>query len=506
MLRYIQFKVATEINLAGQAVKVAEGWEKELEAFDDKYAYPGAKLSMEFFYLGAMISTLDVAFPLGKVVNIMVRVLNLVDTYIAFISNHPMLRGQQIPDFKAFANIDTCLQFAIAKCKTADDVKDFLLSLVELENNVARQAWDQFRGKEILAGLLIDNTWLNEINVSTPDWDRCFEVLDLATRIGLSVKVDSIVAYAYRAKSIVEKEYLQNTIRALEVISEGEEKLGYSHQLLNDYRAKILYLDEQWEDALKIWEPLLNDNARRPKPDYSLSYREAEICASNLGRWEIAADLALKGEAVAGKSYPSPIKAVEFRADYALTCWRAGLKKVSISAFAQVLNGLSDLPSPQTDLRSHSLHLKVGYVIAWLWETVKGAETRPQPDPAFFTNPSINEEIRNYPTRPRVYSWQFLADVEYALNAGENIFKRLNEEKSKENMPHIAPLFGRLKLKHDLRNLAFDNLVQDFQDFSSNLNISTDSESIEEDGLDNKDLSNALKTATSHSAIIDQLI
>ncbi|MEK6407735.1 MAG: hypothetical protein AABN34_12285 [Acidobacteriota bacterium] len=504
MLRQVQFKVAAEVDPGERAVRVAEEWERELAAFHDEPEHFQRRF-MELFYLSSIIVETRVPLPINKVVRAMATMHNISNAFGALISQHPMPHAKNAPDFAQCLSIAQILPLTITRCKNGDDVREFLVTLSEQEPEIAGKVWDQFRKDETLAGFLIDHAWLHEEKKSSPDWVRCLEILELVAQIGLSAKVDSVVAYAYRARAIVEKEYLKDTQRAEGAISEGEEKLGHAHRLLTDYRAKILYFDEQWDAALQIWEPLLEEDARRPDSDYSLSYREAEICAAKLGRWEGAAEIALKGESAALVSYPGMIKAVEFRADYAFACWMAGRRKDSIESFAQVLEALDDLPSPGTDLLTHALQLRVGYTMAWLWEMVKRSEVRPQPDVAFFSNPSIKEEIRDHPSPTRIYMWQFLAEVEYAQNVGDRVFKKLTEMTTKPGIPTTGVLFSILRLKHDLRIGALNNLIAHFRDLTEASKRPVVDESKDEDLSDAEKMSGMIEAASNRSAMLEQL-
>lgn len=506
MLRQVQFKVAAVVDPDERAVKVVEEWEKELSAFGDgERRYP-ARLLMELTYLSSIIVETAVPLPLNRVVRSMATIPRISKALRAFVSQHPMPTINEPPDFAQYMSAERILPLTISRCKNGEDVREFLVTLNEQEPEITEQVWDQFRKDETLAGFLIDRAWLYEEKKPSPDWDACVEVLEIVARMGLSARVDSVVAYAYRAKSIVEKEYLKNTRGAEEAISEGEEKLGHAHRLLTDYRAKIFYFDEQWEKAFQIWEPLLREEARRPDLDYSLSYREAEICAARLGRWDAAAEIALRGEAAARVSYPGIIKAVEFRADYAFDCWMAGRKKDSIESFAQVLGAFDALPSTGTDFLSHLLQLRVGYTMVWLWETVKESEARPRPDAALFTNPSKNEEeIRDHPSPTRIYLWQFLAEVEYALNVGDRVFKRLVEETTKLNSSTTSVLFAILRLKHDLRIGQLDNLIKHFRDLTEASRRPLVDESKQEDLSNATKMSGMIEAASNRSAVLEDL-
>jgi tetratricopeptide (TPR) repeat protein len=505
MLRQVQFKVAAEVDASERGVRVAEEWEKELTAFDDvQQPYP-ARLFMELLYLSSIVIETKVPLPLNRVVRAMAAIRSTSNALGSFISQHPMPNRKDAPDFAQSLSVERMLPLTITRCKNGDDVRDFLVTLSEQQPEVAEEVWDQFRKDETLAAFLIDRAWLHEEKKPSPDWGRCLEMLEMVARVGLSAKVDSVVAYAYRAKAIVEEEYLKNTERAEVAISEGEEKLGHAHRLLADYRAKILYFDEQWDEALQIWEPLLEEDARCPDPDNSLSYREAEICAAKLGRWEASAEIALKGERAARVSYPSVIKAVEFKADYAFACWMAGRRKDSIESFAQVLEALDGLPSPGTDLLTHALQLRVGYTMAWLWEMVKRSEVRPQPDAAFFSNPSIKEETRDHPSPTRIYMWQSLAEVEYALNAGNYVFNKLAEKTTKPGVQTTGVLFSILRLKHDFCIGALNNLIAHFRDLTEASKRPMVDESKEEDLSDVEELSGIIDAASNRSAVLEQL-
>lgn len=469
MLRQIQFKLAVETDPTGRALKVARAWEMEVEKWNSQDTYPGMDMMLRFTALNEPIFKTEVPFPLRTIITNVVRCLSLIRENQHRRDENPLLGAIYDNQIMSVITAETYIEFAVVRCKDAKDVIDLLEALNEQEGEIASELWDQFRENDYLAEILISRVWLVASKEDMPNWVRILELLERAADIGLSRSAESLAAAAFRGKAVVKKEYLDDTIGALEELRRGEEKLGHTPIVLQDYYATILMLGKRYEEALVIFKDLLPQFEREQNPIRIYSYRYAEICAANLGDWGMARDLALKGEAAARQSKMEESVALGFRADYAFALWKTGNRRDALLCFAEVLDALPHLPDPHSNINSHMFRARVAYGINWLRQDVEGDEGLVEPDPGWFSNPGVNKAIKDQPVTPHLYMWYFLARNEYKTNSGETIFRRFDEETSKYDLPLAKLHLEELRLKHSLRKLKLETLVQEFAIYADSL-------------------------------------
>jgi hypothetical protein len=471
LLRHMQFRVAAEGNF-DRAVLIAEICLREMEEIDDAKLLPDSKRAMQVTFLSNTLFSLQVPFPIKTVVAQLLQIIPLLRDSKPFLAEAPDFDAARDASVRAVLNAEVCLRAAVGRCETAAAVIEFLSLLNDKSPEDTREIWEIFNRDNYLSMMLVDRIWLGETRQSAPDWKLCIERLGQAAEIAKAKKAAALVAATFRAKALVEEEYLKNTEAAIATLDEGDAEASSSAVYLDDYRAKVLFLDGRLEEALALWRkvlPILEEQGELGRP---YSYRDAEICAGKLGLWQEAAELARSGEAAARQPWldlpdkPLPmhqaaVTAAGFKADYAFALWKAGERAQAVRDFAEVLDGFSSLPSPDTDLKSNLLYKRIGYAIGWL---VQEGDPEPdfiEPPSGFFSNPDLVEEVKNTPIQPASLLWYLLAKLEYRLHIGDDIFKRFEKEANEVNsMDRIG--YRQLKLSHALTKLELSELVADF--------------------------------------------
>jgi hypothetical protein len=282
-------------------------------------------------------------------------------------------------------------------------------------------------------------------------------------------RADSVVAAAHRGKAIVFREYLTDSKKAHEALDNGKAKLGHEHLLLQDYRAKLFSLDKDFEKAISIWNSIESELERTENPSRVFTYRDAEFAAAGLNDWNSVADLALKAEKAARSSSYKGALAVGFHADYAFALWMGGERKVSISAFVEVVGMLGRLGSVEEDLTAYTLQRKVSHVIAWLKQEIQGGDKVPKPPPGWFSDQGSPVE-KTEPVDPELNLWYNLAEIEYSCRAGDVAFK-LFEQIAETDKPLVQAAVAKLRLGHALRKQPPSaNLITELGDFYTKLN------------------------------------
>ncbi len=471
LLRHMQFRVAAEGNFH-RAVQISEICLREMEEIDDTKLYRGSKRAMQVTFLSNSLFSLQVPFAVETVVAQLVQIILLLRDSEPFFAEAPDFDAAREASMRAVLNAGVCLRAAVGRCETASAVIEFLSLLNDRSPGETREIWEIFNSDNYLSMMLVDRIWLDETRQSAPDWKLCLERLEQAAVIAKAKKAAALVTATFRARALVEEEYLKDTEAAIATLAEGNADASSSAVYLDDYRAKVLFLEGRLEEALALWRKVLPVLEEQGELGRTYSYRDAEICAGKLGLWQEAAELASAGEAAARQPWldlpdtPLPthqasVTAAGFKADYAFALWKAGDRAQAVRDFAQLVDGFSSLPSPTTDLKSNLLYKRIGYAIGWLVQ-----EDDPEPDfieppSGFFSNPDPVEEVKNTPIQPASLLWYLLAKLEYRLHIGDDIFRRFEKEASKVNtVDRIG--YRQLKLGHALAKLELSELVSDF--------------------------------------------
>lgn len=465
MLRPLQFKVAAELDNADLALRVAASWEHELSAFDEyrgDKGFPAAKLSAQYTFNMALFR-LEVPLSIKTVVTAISNIVITVRECKQAAASGDEITRQALeigPD--NLGDIKDYLFVAAARCKSADDVAEFLATLEEQDFEAAEAIWAGFRDNDYTAMLLMNAAWLGETKAEVPDWLRSLEVIDRAIEKAAARKVDALVAQGFRAKAILLKEYIPGCGDAVGVLTDGINTLGYEHPILQDYLAKVYMLDGRYRDALDLWKTIPPEDESQGTSTHIFSYREAVICAGNINDWGAAAKYALRGrESATRLTHLGSSIAVGFLTDYAFAFWKLGDPQKALEAFARVVDVLGSLPSPADNLSSYILHMKVVYVIKWIGQNLPEPENLFEPQPGWFSDPHC-EVPRDKPVAPYAFYWYFLADAEYKSGVDAGIFIRFLEEARLSNSGLIKTQVEELRLRYSLRNLSLESLINQY--------------------------------------------
>jgi hypothetical protein len=490
LLRRLQFKVAAEID-GPLSLRVAAAWEQELEGWNSTDSHLGIKSAMELLFLNDLLFSLGTPLPIKALPTYLARVIALSKDPSNFFPGHEFSEAFRRNTEKIF-NAHTYVGVAIGRCKDADSVVEFLTLLAELQTDESEQMWGIFKTDDYLSMMLVDQVWIDETKASPPDWPRCLERLEIIIELGVKRGAVPLVVAGYRAKATVQQEYLEDTDRALNTISEAERKLGHRHHLLEDYHAKILVMEERYAEALGVWETVLPQLKKIQTPTRTFSYRDAEICAARLGDWKKAGEFALEGAAAARQMLagviPRPLRTPQtelittgFKADYAFAQWKSGDRVKSIQLFAEILNAFDDLPDPGNDTKANMLYKRVGHAIAWLNHDVRGRTDFLEPPPGCFSNQEVFDLVNDLPMQPRAGLWFLLAKIEYRLNAGDAIFRRFEQIHEQTNLSSLRAGYGDLLLGHSLRSLKTESLVSVCMKSRADLRAYATEEGVEQD-------------------------
>lgn len=470
-LRAIQFKVAAEIDSSGTAPAVVASWEAELDSLDEYKELPlyTALRMLSQFLFNQVIFRFEVPLPVKTVVNNIARAITLdLECKASAASGNEISQEVLRERPEVVADFDTEIFVAVARCKNADHVDQFLDALEALVDEAADVFWAQFRNNETATMNFISSAWLPEIKEQAPNWQRTLEVLDRAAELALEKGADALFAHAYCAKAILIREYMpeRDSEAAVKLLADGDRKLGYRHPALQDYLAKLYMLDGRHSDALEVWRKIPANTESGETGTRLFTYREALICAGNLGDWNLVAEYALKGERAAHRlAQDGEIIAVGFLVEHAFALWKSEEVSKSLAAFSKIIEALAKLPEANENIRSYALHVAVLHTIRWIERGNEISENFYEPNFGDFTIPNVDEKYRDKPIPPYVFYWRHLAGAEYKYNVGDLIFQRFEEECNKLNLPIIKFQVEQLRLLHSLRKLDLAPLINKFSEY-----------------------------------------
>lgn len=522
LLRRLQFKIVAEVDSA-RALRVAAIWEQEIEDYHGEGLHPSTQPMMRFGFLQDVLLELRVPFPMRAVVSYLTKIVPMLQDTGALLPGPadylPDERATAESKLRAVSTVENYVRFTVARCRTGNNAVEFLAALDELVSDAAKEPqntqkqeaadklWEVFRQDDYLCMMLIDGIWIEESNSPASDWARCLQTLEGIIELGFNRGAIALAVAAYRGKATVQEEYLKDANSALATIAEAEARVGRPHLLLEDYRAKILIIEENYSAALEVWEDILPKFDSEQNPARTFSYRDAEICAARTGDWAQAADFALRGEAAVRRmlsdiipdspQFPQiEVIAIGFKADFAFTRWKLGDQAGVVKLFSEILSAFDQLPDPQNDIKSQMLYRRVAYGIGWMVHDKDTDEKFEEPPPGFFSNPEVIEAAMATPLPLKQDVWYLLARIEFRLNSGADVFRHLEEEVGRlRDLPSYLG-YWNLRLKHQLRSIRLEDLIPNFMQYSSALKRSAEKvEGADTDWSDSYELKRLLLAA-----------
>ncbi len=480
LLRRLQFKIAVETS-PKLAIKVAQVWEQEVRQIKQTELPAGvSQLLLLTTFLNEMTSANQVPFSIRTYVSYLCENYHLIKRFKEY---WPESDDEQetLPDKYGLTNNPQLFLFlATRRCKSGADVVELLATLDALASEEAAELWQLLSHDDFQAMLLIDKGWLRESEADLPDWQKYLESLEQSLVFASKQRAVSLMVAVYRARAIVLKEYCNDREGALQALDEGERAVGQPHLFLREYRAKLLFLEEHYDEALSIWQNVLRTLEHERNEGRIYAYRDAAICATKLGDWSEAADLFRRGaEAAKLPSAKMPDGSEfqqdhtlenSFRTEYAFALWKAGERADAIIEFARIAGTFAPPHLLQENHKAHLLYRRVGHAIGWIGSEIYEGQNPIEPLPGWFTEQHVNDEIvRQLPQSPVLLLtiWYILARLEYSFTLGNVMFRRFTEELHKSPQPAATLSYYDLRLRHSLKELNTEKTVSDFLKLSA---------------------------------------
>jgi hypothetical protein len=460
LMRMFQFHIALEIDLPF-ASSIAELWDKETTPYEPHISFLYSRYilaSKIILHFQVKVSAIKLLFYFSEMAEIQEKLKKLSHVF-------PSTNMQQWcigPDGK-FDYITALANFLVPRCSQKEFLDELLEGLKNIQDNVRNRILATFKNSETNARLLIDGVWLKEADREDASWLECVKVFEKALKYASSWNASLLAASAIRGITIIYDEYLNQPEIALEYLKKFEFPSGVTSIILGDAEATIHFRQKNYSKALLIWEDILPNWHPRPEEvelTPLFACRKSGISAACLGLWNKASQFFLDGykraKALKNKQFSAGLLA-----DAGFAQWKSGDNNAMIKSFAGSLEILEQLPSPEENLSSYTVIKLVGHILMWI-ETIIRGETLPQefvtPEPGLCSNPERNEKIRELPLGPFDFSWMHLAQIEYGLGTGRDIFEKVYTRLINSPYPVVRMFIAELDIKYAFRNIDFEKL------------------------------------------------
>lgn len=457
--RRLQFRISIQVD-PKVAATIAEAWDKETRSEEQEEIYLGQRLlliSQTLIYYQVDISP-------SKLLSLLVEMANSLDEPGQITE---ALKNIRLPPSDPFSKvkfdpIPFFFCFIIPRCSSISFLNELLDALEKTPNAIRRRMLSAFKIMEVEAILLLDAVWLKVADSDEKDWKSCLEVFEKTKKFAMKWNIPSLVNAAGRALSIVYDEYLDDPKQAIATLDNVRASISKPSVILEEAHATILFRQEHYEDALKIWDKILPEWL--PPPEHAdmtpiYATRKAGISAAHIGDWKKTTHF-FKDASKRSQPLKNKIFQIAFLADAGFALWMAGEHKESIEVFNEVLSNLEQFPGLGKDLASFTLKKFVGYILLWVENSLSGksADTLTEPRPGMCSNPDQKEDIRELPDNPIDFSWMHLSQIEFHLGLGSSIFNKVYPRLKQSQYPTVWMLLAILDIQHSFRLLKFESL------------------------------------------------
>jgi hypothetical protein len=451
LLRIFQYQMASETGNSDLVIKIREAYEHEINRIHDI----NLKDAMRFVFLLQIVMRLEVSFSLRRVALLIMEALNILKR--RKVDGVPGLAEGLT--FQELAN--GLLDFVSPRSYSVEDLLDFFEAIEE----------DPFSTKsEIVSSLeenlerllfIFDHAWTGVSNIDESRLRKMVEVFEAIAARSIQWEANNCAAVAYRCIGIIRVKHAKDFDTALDVLAKASAELPGDNFLLKHMRACLLHDTKEFATALEIWVNLAEKWQFPPLQVAFMISRWGQMSAASVNDWSTAARMARYGETVAfDRSFE--VRAIGFRADEAFALWKNGSYEDAIATFASVIDAFRFLPDPTSDLSSHTLQRRVGHAIVWVNRQVipiPNNEDHVEPPVAWFSEPELDEKMRQLPIQSPIGLWSLLAQVECRLNLGDWVLRRLEMECRYANPPNIQIQVGLLRFEQSFIHNEYDRIL-----------------------------------------------
>ena len=453
VFRSLQYRIAAEVE-PETAPKILEIWERETESHSTQSTYLLARKNL----MGQALMSLQVALPLQQMMRYLKELISLDDTDAIqqiYTNLPPQLEGHirnKASDFSLF------FETIVARRPFyASDLNDLFDALDQLEPQYRDKLLANFKNEITESLVWIDGVLLAETEREQPDWTRCLSVFDKVIEKSITWGYPSIAWSASRVKAVISDEQLDDPNRALEDLQAIETRVGLT-PMIKATQAGIYLRRDQFRAALDIYERILPSWKSSSEFDFGPldACRRAGICAAKLNEWEKSASFFVEGAAKA-REINDTKKYISLYVDAGFAQFKTGDISNCLELLSVALQEFEKIPRDDTDIGYFTLKKLLGYSYAWLAQPTNTTELV-EPPPGFCSNPDRNPDILEYPNYAIQYGWLHLAQLEYRLDLGVEIFQQAKCLKDRHLFPFLDLSLSILEVQYDFKCKTFGNL------------------------------------------------
>lgn len=467
LLRLLQYDVVANSDDNKRAIDVALRLKDDIQDLD----IPELKDYSEVMYCLKILLGIEVPFSFDLIFKVFLRYGYL---FYKIQDKHNFFDLEKIQDNSGWSYdpINTLAEIQMARIKSLSILDDFLSaldSLNEKDRNKIIQVINQC--DHSIISTAISFAWTPEIDKKEPNFEKAIQIYEKAANKGIEWNFEFLGLIAFENISVLFDEHFNNPQKALQVLERAIEVLGGTRINLENQRAKILYHQENYKDALKIWRLVIPEMRKAHLyGNVGFTERLSGNASAYLSDWNQAADFYQFASESAEKGNLQILK-VGLAADKAFALWKANRKEEALKTLINIASEIGKLSDPNVNLNSYMLNKKFGYTLSWMKQDFDGEylENYQEPPPGFISNPDTKESIKDHPIVKDVFLWYFLAEIESRLNLRLGAAKKFEIESTKCNLPTINMMVSYGKLRKSFQRVDFKNLIFDFKELCYNL-------------------------------------
>ena len=148
LLRHFQFYIAAEVSSDTLAPLVSEAWEREILEID----IPEVRLLMRLVFLTSTVLRYQVPFPQRTIVSRAVEAICLAKERASLFDPNRSGAPDNLPPISASKQL---IIFAIARCKSINDLDEFLSALEEQADEIRAEVLLPFQERYLLGKLAL---------------------------------------------------------------------------------------------------------------------------------------------------------------------------------------------------------------------------------------------------------------------------------------------------------------------------------------------------------------
>lgn len=493
MFRFIQFTIAVETKDTKSTLAIADIWLNEAKNFTAKGLFQkqkGAKFFPFMFFLSAFRYE-SLQIPINRCVEWIIAAYDFLNKNPEINTTFKQPCGSENTSWE-----EMIPQVALTKRVNSSNIEEFMSNLAS--HYGSQRLINAINNDSMLAKAIVDNVWLDQVDKDKPDWQETLVVLEKLRLFSADRKAFNISALAIRAIAIIKNEYTNDKSGAESIIVTGVKELGKLPEILN-YRAKMAFIDRDYDLALNRWNAVLPELAKQDDLTAAFAYRDAAVAAGNLNNWKVASQYFAQASVFA-KHQNEKLYEVQCLADHGFALWKLGEYEQCIKTFVQIIETLPKLPNPKTNLRSLGLLKMTANTLIYFQKTVN-PEYRTvgmdytEPFAGAHSQVDFSEKLRELPITPPETLFTFLAEVEVELQVKNNAFEKLMS--AFDTLPILFQVEGKkVEIVRSLKRGNLDKLIEDMIYFFTMMHVSIGIENrhIVKRKINSLDIQEALKT------------